>query len=444
MGGLTREVENYCRSCAVCAVNRSSNGLLKPLAIPERVWDSVGVDFVGPLPTSKEGHDSILVLIDRFSKMVMFRPCKTTITAGETGRLLLDMMLRIGKLPSSIVSDRDERFTSAAWGQLWRGLKTELKMSTAYHPQTDGQTERMNRTMQTLLRAYAEKRADWEEWLPFVAAAYNSSQQESTKRTPFELNFADGRSIDPLQWALRESGKDERGVSVEAERTLGEMTAIWDEVRAKLLSEQAKQKQRQTVGDETCGLRYQMGDSVYLSTRNLPTYRGKLQDKWVGPYVVTEVKSSGVSVRLDLRGELGKTNPVFHVSLLGPYDVSKLEWPGRLQPNRPASELVEGHTEWQVEVLEQPTVHTIRHCPRAAYHSPTCITTPPHDTGLRPQRSAPRLRRPKNLVSCAQQPFHPRCDELRGISGRRRERRSEEGELLRPHSNYLAHQAASA
>ena len=349
--GLTKEVEDYCRSCAVCAVNRSSNelpaGLLKPLPIPEQVWDSVGVDFVGPLPTSKEGHDSILVLIDRFSKMVMFRPCKTTITAVETGRVLLDMLLSIGKLPSSIVSDRDVRFTSAAWGQLWRGLKTELKMSTAYHPQTDGQTERMNRTMQTLLRAYAEKRADWEEWLPFVAAAYNSSQQESTKRTPFELNFADARSIDPLQWALRESGKDERGVSVEAERTLGEMKAIWDEVRARLLREQAKQKQQ--ADSRRRDVRYAVGDSVYLSTRNLPTHRGKLQDKWVGPYVVTEVKSSGVSVRLDLRGELGKTNPVFHVSLLRPYDVSELEWPGRLQPNRPAPELVEGDTEWQVE-----------------------------------------------------------------------------------------------
>ena len=94
---------------------------------------------------SKEGHDYILVLIDRFTKMAKMRACtKTIITASETGKLLLDMMLDVGKLPSSIVSDRDVRFTGAAWGQLWRGLKTELKMSTAYHPQTDGQTERMN------------------------------------------------------------------------------------------------------------------------------------------------------------------------------------------------------------------------------------------------------------------------------------------------------------
>ena len=184
--GLTKEVEDWCRSCGVCAANKSSNalpaGLLRPLPIPDSPWDSVGIDFVGPLPKSKQGHDYILVLIDRFTKMMKLRACNTTITATETGRLLVDMLLDLGKLPSSIVSDRDVRFTGAAWGQLWRGLKAQLKMSTAYHPQTDGQTERMNRTMQTVLRSYCEKREDWEEWLPFVAAAYNSTQQESTKR----------------------------------------------------------------------------------------------------------------------------------------------------------------------------------------------------------------------------------------------------------------------
>ena len=351
--GMTKEVEDYCRSCAVCCANKSSNelpaGLLKPLPIPERVWDSVGVDFVGPLPASREGHDYILVLIDRFSKMLKLRACSQKITAVQTGKLLLEMMLELGRLPSSIVSDRDVRFTAAAWGQLWRGLKTELKMSTAYHPQTDGQTERMNRTLQTVLRAYAERREDWEEWLPFVAAAYNSTQQESTKRTPFELNFPDARSIDPLQWAMRDSKADERGVSVEAERTLNEMKVIWDETRARLVLEQARQKEY--ADRKRREVKYEVGDKVYLSTRNLATYRGKLQDKWIGPYLVTEVMSAGTSVRLDLQGELGKTHPVFHVSLLKPYEVSKLEWPGRLQPNRPAPELIEGEPEYEVEAI---------------------------------------------------------------------------------------------
>ena len=355
--GMSKEVEDWCRSCQVCCTNKSSNdlpaGLLKPLPVPESVWDSVGVDFVGPLPKSKAGHDYILVLIDRFSKMLKMRACSQKITGVQTGRLLLEMMFDIGKLPSSIVSDRDVRFTGAAWGQLWRGLKTELKMSTAYHPQTDGQTERMNRTLQTVLRSYAERREDWEEWLPFVAAAYNSTQQESTKRTPFELNFPDRRSIDPLQWALKEmpttANGRQQGVSVEAERTIDEMKVIWEETRLRLVNEQARQKKY--ADQKRREVRYKRGDSVWLSTSNLPSMRGKLQDKWVGPYEVMEVMSAGTSVRLDLRGELGKTHPTFHVSRVKPYEASEFQWPGRLQANRPVPELIEGELEWEVEAI---------------------------------------------------------------------------------------------
>ncbi len=358
--GMTSEVEDYCRSCAVCAVSKSSTtkaaGTLRPMPIPERVWDSVGVDFTGPLPLTARKNNSIMAIVDRFSKMLRLRACSTSITGIEAGRVLLDEMLGVGRIPSSIVSDRDVRFTGAAWGQLWRGLKAEQKMSTAYHPQTDGQTERANRTLQAVLRAYAESRDDWDEWLPFVAAVYNSTVQESTGRTPFEMNFADGRAIDPLQWALaeRRGVADARGVSREAERTLVEMQTIWDEVRAKLVVEQARQKRY--ADTKRREVRYDVGDSVYLSTRNLGALGGKLLAKWVGPYVVTKVMPSGVSVRLDLRGELGKTHDVFHVSLLKPYEVSELEWPGRDNPQRPAPELVDGETEWVVErVVDKET-----------------------------------------------------------------------------------------
>ena len=218
---MTSEVEDYCRGCAVCAVSKGSNampaGKLVPMPIPERVWDSVGVDFTAPLPATARGNDSIMAIVDRFSKMLTLKACKTTITGIESGRVLLDEMLGMGRIPTSIVSDRDVRFTGAAWGQLWRGLKTEQKMSTAYHPQTDGQTERANRTLQAVLRSYAESRTDWDEWLSFVAAAYNSTVQESTGRTPFEMNFPDARSIDPLQWAIADTANvraiDKRGVS---------------------------------------------------------------------------------------------------------------------------------------------------------------------------------------------------------------------------------------
>ena len=359
--GMTREVDDFVRGCHTCQANKTPNtlpaGKLRPLPIPNQVWDSVGVDFLGPFPKSKGGHDFIMVLIDRLSKMVKMRACNTTITGAEAGRLLLDMMFDVGKLPTSIVSDRDVRFTGAAWGQLWRGLKTDLKMSTAYHPQTDGQTERMNRTLQTMIRSYAEKKEDWEQWLPFVAAAYNSTRQESTGFTPFEMNFPTPRSIDPLQWAMagqtRDGSEADRrlyahGVNVEAERTLTEMTTLWEEARTRLVLEQAKQKKY--ADERRSDVVYKVGDHVMLSTENLKTTDGKLTDKYLGPYVVSEVREGGTSVRLALDGQLGKVHDVFHVSQLKRAEESQLPWT-RDQKARSVPEMVNDKPEWEIECI---------------------------------------------------------------------------------------------
>ena len=360
--GMTIDVDDFVRGCHTCQANKAPNhlpaGLLRPLPIPNQVWDSVGVDFIGPFPASKGGRDFLMVLIDRFSKMVKLRACNTTISSAEAGKLVLDMMMEIGKLPTSIVSDRDVRFTAGAWGQLWRGLNTELKMSTAYHPQTDGQTERMNRTLLTMLRSYAEKREDWEEWLPFVAAAYNSTKQESTGFTPFEMNFPDGRAIDPLQWAMagqRVNGSeadrrlDAHGVSVEAERTLTEMKTIWEEARTRLALEQARQKKY--ADERRSDVKYKVGDRVMLSTENLKTTDGKMTDKYLGPYVVREVREGGTSVRLALEGQLGKVHDVFHVSMLKRALESERSWEGRQQSERRVPEIKDGVPEWDVECI---------------------------------------------------------------------------------------------
>ena len=154
-------------------------------------------------------------------------------------------------------------------------------------------------------------------------------------------------------------------------------------------------------------VKYEVGDSVYLSTRNLRTYDGKLLAKWVGPYLVTELRKSGVSVKLDLRGELGKTNPVFHVSQLKPYEESELEWPGRQQHQRPAPELVDGETEWEVEAvvdketrLEKKTETKAGGCAREAERWPSAeaATATPGDSdrgsaGSVVQAAVARLRR---------------------------------------------------
>ena len=400
--GLSRGVQDFIDGCQVCKANRAPNdlpaGLLHSLPIPVNVWDSVSMDFVGPLPVSKDGYDCILVLVDRLSKMILLRPCNTTITAIETGRLLIDMMMPMGKLPTSIISDRDVRFTSAAWGQLWKKLGTKLAMSTAYHPQSDGQTERANRTIQTMLRSYAEKREDWSEWLTFVAAQYNSTEQDSTKWAPYDVNFPDGRRIDALHWAVRQGQPDTRdtpvglgdprGVSEAAKRTVDEMRMIVEEVRLQLGREQARQKKY--ADRKRRDVRYEAGDSVLVSTKNMRTLQGKLTPKWVGPYLVREVRANGRSVELDLRGELGKAHPTFHVSLVKPYLESQLEWPGRDTHSRPAPQLVDGETEWEVESIVGKQVMMERR--------QVAVEEPPKRAGLRSTDKPPPVRKVKKLV----------------------------------------------
>jgi hypothetical protein len=133
------------------------------------------------------------------------------------------------------------------------------------------------------------------------------------------------------------------------------MRVIFDEVRSRLLL--AQHRQKLYADRKRRDVRYEVGDSVYLSTRNLKAFGGKLLAKWVGPYVVTR-RAGEAAVELDLRGELGKTHPVFHVGLLKPYVESQLEWPGRTRHNRPAPELVDGETEW---VVERVLAKEVRH-----------------------------------------------------------------------------------
>ena len=169
------------------------------------------------------------------------------------------------------------------------------------------------------------------------------------------MNFADARSIDPLQWAIAESPRvngraDERGVSVEAERTLEEMKVIWAETTAQLVLEQAKQKRN--ADQHRRDVKYKVGDSVWLSTANLKLWRGKLQDKWIGPYVITTLLEGGVSVELDLRGELGRCEQLVSTSACCGR-TSRVCSSGRVEPSRTDLHptLVDGGTEWDVEAI---------------------------------------------------------------------------------------------
>jgi hypothetical protein len=142
---MNTDVRQYVKSCDSCqrikASQQSPAGLLQPLPIPTRSWEQVSMDFITQLPRTKAGHDAIVVFVDTFSKMVHFVPTKTTASAPDTAKLFFDHIFKLHGLPKSIVSDRDAKFTSRFWQSLFNTLGTKLAMSTAFHPQTDGQTE---------------------------------------------------------------------------------------------------------------------------------------------------------------------------------------------------------------------------------------------------------------------------------------------------------------
>ncbi|KAF1327712.1 reverse transcriptase, partial [Globisporangium splendens] len=152
-------------------------------------WKSVSMDFIFGLPRDKHGRNGILVFVDRFSKMVHLAPVSDKISAEKTAKVFVDVVFRLHGLPVEIVSDRDTRFTSKFWRALFGLLDTKLSMSTAAHPETDGQTERVNRVLEDVLRSYATSFKEWSEFLPLAEFALNNSTHVSTGHSPFYVNY---------------------------------------------------------------------------------------------------------------------------------------------------------------------------------------------------------------------------------------------------------------
>ena len=174
--------------CTVAKQQKQNTGLYTPLPVPSCPWQDLSMDFVLGLPKTQRKHDSIFVVVDRFSKMAHFLPCNQSYDASKVAKLFLDKVVRIHGLPKTITSDRDVRFTSYFWKILWHLLGTKLNFSTAYHPQTDGHIEVINRSLGNLLRCLVgESLGNWDFLLPRAKFAYNNSVNRSTGKSPFEI-----------------------------------------------------------------------------------------------------------------------------------------------------------------------------------------------------------------------------------------------------------------
>nr|ABA95104.1 retrotransposon protein, putative, Ty3-gypsy subclass [Oryza sativa Japonica Group] len=201
---MKREIAEYVAVCDVCqrvkAEHQKPAGLLQPLKIPEWKWEEIGMDFITGLPRTSSGHDSIWVIVDRLTKVAHFIPVKTTYSGSRLAELYMARIVCLHGVPKKIVSDRGSQFTSNFWKKLQEEMGSKLNFSTAYHPQTDGQTERVNQILEDMLRACAlDFGGSWDKNLPYAEFSYNNSYQASLQMAPYEALY--GRKCrTPLLW----------------------------------------------------------------------------------------------------------------------------------------------------------------------------------------------------------------------------------------------------
>ena len=348
--GVFRDVNDYVRSCVSCAQNKASHltasDLLHPLPIPSRRWETITMDFVGPLPKTASGHDFLLVVVDKFSKTVHLIPCTQTVTAAEVAQLVYDHVVRLHGFPENIVSDRDTRFTSNFWRALWQLAGTQLAMSSSYHPQTDGQTENVNRAVQDILRAYTkDNRKDWDRHLTAVEIAINSSRHASTGYTPHFLSHNQEMRL-PFGIALKEAMGT---VNVPAAvSVMSDMAANDETARTRMADAQAEQER--AANRHRRAESYAVGEQVMLNTKHLTGYKHKLACRFVGPFEVVNAGSG--TVTLDLPTDM-RIHDVVNVDRVKRYTPSVGEWPGRTQHSRPLPVRVaeDGVGEYEVEAI---------------------------------------------------------------------------------------------
>ena len=338
---MQQEIHNYCRSCPVCMAAKAGTqkpaGLLQPLAVPERKWQSVAMDFIVRLPVTAAGHDALLVVTDRLTKLVRCIPTTTAVTAPEVADLFVGNVVRLYGVPQEIVSDRDSKFTSEFWRALFKSLGTKLSMSSSYHPQSDGQSERSNQSVEQVLRCYVSAyNNDWDQHLALAEFSLNSAVSASTGFSPFRLMYGYEPSS-PLQLivdALQKASGGGAGVRrVESTAQLLERMAA-ELVQAKESIEHARQAAAVQANKHRRDVSYKVGDEVLLSTANLRlagTSR-KFTARWVGPFKVKQLVGP-VAVELDLPSSI-RLHPVVHVSQVKPWQADA-RWGERNAPPAP-------------------------------------------------------------------------------------------------------------
>ncbi|GJW39752.1 putative reverse transcriptase domain-containing protein [Tanacetum coccineum] len=314
--GMKRDIAEYISRCLTCskikAEHQKPSGFLQQPEIPEWKWEKLTMDFITKLPKSSSGYDTIWVIVDRLTKSAHFLPIREDYKTEKLAKIYVNEIVARHGVPVSIISDRDGRFTSHLWQAFQEALGTRLDMSTAYHPQTDGQSERTIQTLEDMLRACVmDFGGSWDTHLPLIEFSYNNSYHTSIKCAPFEALY--GRKCrSPVIWT--EVGESQLIGPEIVQETTEKIVQIKERLKT------ARSRQKSYADKRRKPLEFQVGDRVLLKVspwKGVVRFgkKGKLAPRYVGPFEIVECVRP-VAYRLKLPQELSCVHDTFHVSNL--------------------------------------------------------------------------------------------------------------------------------
>jgi len=340
------KIKRYVKNCHTCqrtkVVRHAPYGLMKPNEAPNRLWKSISIDFITDLPNS-EGDDTILIVIDRLTKMAHRLPCTKEINAQQFSELFVREIFRQHGLPKDIITDRGSVFTSDLLKETTKQLGIERRLSTAFHSQTDGQTERTNSTLEQYLGAFVNYQQDnWKGLLPMAEFTYNNGHQESIKHSPFFANYG----INPEYQTI---GHHMQGQIIPPES----MSQLHDTLQVERTEAQLRHKKYYDEGRKP-DPNLQSGDMVWLLPRKIRTTRlcKKLNYKKIGPFKIL-AKIGESTYKLDLPPSM-RIHNTFQISLLELYHDDKFP-SQRTQPPPPI--ILKGEPEYELEEIIDSRLH---------------------------------------------------------------------------------------